>query len=222
METSTEIITGTPNESQRIPEWYAQRLGRFSCSQMFRLMTEPRSKAEKEAGNLSDGAMTYVYECVAEKITGKKAKEEFTSKFTDWGIQFEPIAKGIYSAVFGCPIVDSEYIPYIHNAGGSPDGMVGEDGLVEIKCPFTITAHLEHKLENINEKPEYYWQCMGYLLITKRKWIDFISYHPDYPGSLQMIKQRLTSADCEMDINRLNTKLKQANSILETLLNSLI
>jgi len=217
-----QVIEGSNNDSQRIPEWFSQRLGRFSCSQMYRLMTEPRLKADKESGNLSDGAMTYIYECVAEKITGRKAKEDFTSKFTDWGVQMEPIAKGIYNAVFKVTIVDSEYIPFEYNSGGSPDGLIGDDGIIEVKCPFTITSHLEHKLDNIKEKPEYYWQCVGYLLITGRNWLDFVSYHPDYPGSLQMVKQRLTAAELETDMFRLTEKLKKANLILETLLNSLL
>ena len=216
-------INGEANESQRTPEWYAQRLGRFSCSQFFRLMTDPKLKADKEAGNLSDGAMTYVYECVAEKLTGKKAKEDFTSKYTEWGIDNEPIAKTIYNEVFNVKIEDSSYIEYVNNAGGSPDGLVNDDGIVEIKCPFTITSHLEHKLEKLEDigRREYYWQCLGYLLITGRRWIDFISYSPNYPGKLQLVKQRLTYAECEADINRLKSKIIKANQILTEILNKI-
>lgn len=214
-----EVISGIQNESQRVPEWYTERLGRFSCSQFWRLMSEPKLKADKEAGNLSEGAWTYVYECVAEKITGKRAKEEFTSKYTDNGIELEPIAKGIYKAVFEVDVVDSAYIPYLHNAGGSPDGLIGEDGVLEIKCPFTITAHLVHKLDEIPK--EYYWQCLGYLLITGRRWIDFVSYSPDYPGKLQMVVKRLELSDVQPDIDRLLFKLQKANEELSTILNSI-
>jgi len=62
------IITGQQNENQRTPEWIQSRMGRFSCSQLHRLMTEPKAKADKEAGKLSDGAITYVMECIAEKL----------------------------------------------------------------------------------------------------------------------------------------------------------
>lgn len=218
-----QLIEPQENDQQRTEEWYKQRLGRFSCSQFYRLMTEPRLKADKEAGNLSDGAMTYVYECVAERLTGKRAKDEFTSKYTEHGIDNEPVAKGIYNAVFNCTIEDSPYIEYGVNGGGSPDGLIAKDGVIEIKCPYTITSHLQHKLIDLIDvgKSEYYWQCLGYLLITGRTWIDFVSYHPDYPGKLQIVYKRLNRADLKDDLLRLQNKLNKATKIFTTLVDSL-
>jgi len=216
-----ETINGIKNDQQQVPEWYLQKLGRFGCSQFYRLMTEPKLKADKEAGNLSQGAMTYVLECVAERLTGQKAKEDFTSKFTEWGNDHEPIAKGIYNSVFEVVIADTGYIEWQHNAGGSPDGLVCEDGLVEIKCPYTITSHLEHKLNDLADKPEYYWQCLGYLLITGREWIDFISYSPHYPAKLQLIKKRLNASEVHDDLKRLETKIIKANQVFTEILNNL-
>lgn len=214
-------INGTPNEQQRTEGWVSERLGKFSCSQFYRLMTEPKLKADKEAGNLSDGAMTYVYECLAERLTGHKAKEEFTSKYTEWGIDTEPIAKAIYEEVFEVVVSNRGYIPYSDDAGGSPDGEVGDDGLIEIKCPYTITAHLEHKLKPLKDKTEYFWQCLGYLLITNRKWIDFISYHPAYPGKLQLVKQRILADDYQPELLRLKNKLNKATEVLNNLIKQL-
>lgn len=216
-----QTVSHSPNDQQQNVEWAKQKLGRFSCSQYYRLMTEPKLKADKEAGNLSDGAMTYVYECVAERITGVRAKDEFTSKYTDWGINYEPVAKKIYETVWGVKVDDTGYIPHLINQGGSPDGLVGDDGIIEIKCPFTITSHLEHKLKPLASKPEYYWQCLGYLLTTGRKWIDFISYHPSYPGKHQVFRTRLTYAECEQDIQRLSAKLEKANEIFNSLIKQL-
>ena len=216
-----ETINGIKNEKQQVSEWYLQRLGRFGCSQFYRLMTEPRLKADKEAGNLSQGAMTYVYECVAEQLTGKKAKEDFTSKFTDWGNENEPIAKQIYNSVFKCEVADTGYIKWQHNAGGSPDGLVGDDGIIEIKCPYTITSHLEHKLLPLEDKPEYYWQCIGYLLITGRSWLDFVSYSPNYPGKLQVVCKRINAVDVMDDLQRLEQKLIKSNQIFTETLNKL-
>lgn len=211
-------IEGNKNDQQQIPEWYIKKLGRFGCSQFYRLMTEPKLKADKEAGNLSQGAMTYIYECVAERLTGKKAKEDFTSKFTDWGNEYEPIAKRIYNSVFEVEVHDTGYVEWLFNAGGSPDGLVGDNGLIEIKCPYTITSHLEHKLMPLTDKPEYYWQCLGYLLITGRKWIDFISYSPHYPAKLQMVRKRILASDCEADLKRLESKIIKADAVFtETL-----
>jgi hypothetical protein len=210
-------INSTPNEQQRNATWHDDRLGKFSASQFYRLMTEPKLKADKEAGNLSAGAMTYVLECVAERLTGLRAKEEFTSRFTTHGEEMEPIAKTVYSTVFGVHVVDSQYIPRDDYSGGSPDGLVDADGLVEIKCPYTITSHLEHYLIDLKEKPEYYWQCLGYLLITGRQWIDFVSFHMGYKPKLQMVRKRINRNEVEADLKRLDDKLHKAITIFKNL-----
>jgi hypothetical protein len=231
------IISGTQNENQRTPEWIKSRMGRFSCSQLHRLMTDPKAKADKEAGKLSDGAITYVMECIAEKITGKPAKEDFTSKYTDWGVLHEPIAIGIYEEVFQTKVTQSGYIPYGENFGGSPDGLVDEvappewvsdmnavfGGGVEIKCPFTITAHLVHSLTT-DLKADYkecYWQIIGYMIITGRQWFDFVSYHPEYPGKYQFKRIRIERKNVLQDIELAQDKINKATQYLNLILNSI-
>lgn len=217
------IITGTQNENQRTPEWIKSRMGRFSCSQLHRLMTEPKLKADKEAGNLSDGAMTYVMECIAEKLTGKPAKEDFTSKYTEWGIMHEPIAIGIYEEVFSEKVTQSGYIPHGENFGGSPDGLINEDGGLEIKCPFTITSHLVHSITKDlkSDYKECYWQIIGYMIITGRKWFDFVSYHPEYPGKYQFKRIRMERDTVQSDIDYANSKINKATEVLNLILNSI-
>lgn len=217
------IITGTQNENQRTDEWFKSRMGRFSCSQLHRLMTEPKSKSDKESGKLSDGAITYVMECIAEKLTGKSAKDDFTSKYTDWGVLHEPIAIGIYEEVFGCKVTQSGYIPYGENFGGSPDGLIDDAGGVEIKCPYTITAHLVHSLTT-DLKADYkecYWQIIGYMIITGREWFDFVSYHPEYPGKYQFKRIRLERSEVLADIEQAEYKINQSTEYLNLILNSI-
>lgn len=211
----------TPAIEQRSEEWIEQRLGKFTASQFFKLMTEPKLKADKEAGNLSAGARTYVLERVAEQLTGKRAQTEFTSRATEWGNEYEPVAKNVYERVFDCSVVESGYIALSDYVGGSPDGLVGEDGLIEIKCPETITAHLEHTLNDLRDKPIYYWQCIGYLLITGRKWIDFISYSPHYPAKLQLKRIRLNREEVKGDIVALQSKLLKAVQMFEEIMEKL-
>jgi hypothetical protein len=217
------IIEGTQNENQRNDEWFKSRMGRFSCSQLHRLMTEPKSKADKEAGKLSEGANTYIMECIAEKITGLPAKEDFTSKYTEWGIENEPIAIGIYDELQKVKVNQQGYIPYGENFGGSPDGLIEATGGVEIKCPYTITNHLNHILSADLKKDckEYYWQMIGYLLITGREWWDFVSYHPHYPGKYQFHRKRIIAADLQEDIQLAEAKLNQATKQLNLILNSI-
>lgn len=217
-------LTIERNDKQHQEDWAADRLGKFTASQFYRLMTEPRSKADKEAGNLSQGAMTYVMECVAEHITGKTAKEEFDSKATAWGNEHEPLAKSIYEAVFDCKVDYSGFVEYSERAGGSPDGLVGNDGGVEFKCPFTITSHLTHLMLTDSpalkaEKPEYYWQCLGCMLITNRKWWDFVSYQPYFPAKHQLKRLRVNRKDVMDDVVLLDEKLERAEQEFNSLLN---
>ena len=217
-------LTIERNDKQRQVDWAADRLGKFTASQFYRLMTEPRSKADKEAGKLSSGAMTYVMECVAEHLTGKPAKEEFDSKATAWGNENEPLAKAIYEAVFECRVDYSGFIEHTERVGGSPDGLVGEDGGVEFKCPFTITSHRTHMLftspaDLKSEKPDYYWQCLGVMLITGRQWIDFVSYQPHFPAKHQVKRLTIHRDAVEEDIAALTAKLDRAEEEFNSLLN---
>jgi hypothetical protein len=186
-------------------------------------MTDPKAKADKEAGKLSDGAITYVMECIAEKLTGKPAKEDFTSKYTDWGVLHEPIAIGIYEEVFQTKVTQSGYIPHGENFGGSPDGLIDDIGGIEIKCPFTITAHLVHSLTT-DLKADYkecYWQIIGYMIITGRDWFDFVSYHPEYPGKYQFKRIRLERGNVLQDIELAQDKINKATQYLNLILNSI-
>lgn len=217
-------LTIERNTQQRQDEWAADRLGKFTASQFYRLMTEPRSKADKEAGKLSAGAMTYVMECVAEHLTGQPAKEEFDSRATTWGNENEPLAKAIYEAVFECRVDYSGFIEHTERVGGSPDGLVNEDGAVEFKCPYTITSHLTHMLftspDDLKaEKPEYYWQCLGVMLIASRIWIDFVSYHPHFPAKHQVKRLTIRRGDVRDDMFLLVEKLKRAEQEFNSLLN---
>lgn len=216
-------INGTRNELQQNEDWTKKRLGRFSCSKAWRLMSEPKLKSDKESGNLSEGAMTYVMECVAEHITGIRAVDTPSNKYFEWGNDHEPIAIGIYEHIKNLKITMSSYIPFGNSFGGSPDGLVLEDGIIEIKCPYTITAHLNHILikDFKKEAKEYFWQCIGYLLITKRDWIDFVSYQPNYPGKYQFKVKRMFVKEYISDIKLLEQKVNKATEKFNELIASL-
>ena len=218
------ILELEKNESQQTTEWFADRLGKFTCSQLYRLMTEPRAKADKDAGKLSDGAMTYVLECLSEQLTGFKAKEDFNSKYTDWGNEKEPEAKSIYCKVFDFDIKDVGTLHHatLNNFSGSPDGLVDDIGIVEIKCPYTITEHVKHHLMSLDsfksDKPEYFWQCMGYLSLTNANWIDFVSYSPHFKPKLRLKRLRLNKEDYLDELAFLSQKIIKANEELQLLI----
>ena len=99
--------------------------------------------------------------------------------------------------------------------------MIDEAGGIEIKCPYTITAHLVHSLTS-DLKADYkecYWQIIGYLIITGREWFDFVSYHPEYPGKYQFKRIRIERANVLDDMNQAEKKIQESTFYLNSILN---
>lgn len=163
---------------QRSQEWFQSRYGKFTGSQISKLMKSGRAKDKV----FSDTAMSYIYDVLAEILTDGKSAEakEFTSKATDWGNKYEPEAIEMYQQFTGDIVDECGFIRSMEYFGASPDGLIGEDGVIECKCPFNTSNHIKHLLcETIEDIPdEYAWQMQAELLATGRKWVDFVSYDP--------------------------------------------
>ena len=103
---------------QRSPEWHAARLGLFTSSEIYKLMSEPKKKTEV----LSEGAKTYIMQKVAESLTGI-VEEVPVNKAMQWGVDNEPLAKQWLSKMHNFEIIETKFI-YIEgmNYGGSSDG----------------------------------------------------------------------------------------------------
>lgn len=193
-------------------EWHAIRLGKFTSSEIYRLMSEPKLKAEKEAGELSDGAKTYVLEKVHETLTGEQSPA-FDSMATVWGVQNEPIARAWYERINNVQVQQLGFTEASPSYGGSTDGLVGEDGGIEIKCPFNGSNHLEHCL--IDGLPymkqyfkDHYWQCVSNMLLNGRAWWDFISFDPRLNYDSGFFQFRIVPP--QEDIDLLAKKVAQA------------
>lgn len=204
---------------QRTPEWFAARRGRFTGSEIHKLMSDPRSKADKDAGKLSDGAMTYIYQVLAEKTTG--ITPELTTTSMQWGIDHEDEAKRLYESLYGETITDSDFVPFGHYGGGSTDGEIGTDGIAEVKCPYTSGTHLENLAfaysmpsgEAFKEQyKEYYWQIQNNLMVTGRSFCRFISYDPRFTGAAMM--SCVTVTRNEADIAELKARIERAAVVM--------
>jgi len=160
-------------------EWLEARLGLASASRFKDIMTEPRSKADKESGALSDTAYSYLCELAAECLTGEQA--QLSGKALDWGAEHESGACDLYE--LSCDDVSHVGI-ILHDSGkygASPDGLVGEDGMIEIKCPYNTVNHIKTVVSGEMPK-EHIPQVQGNMMINGRKWCDFISYDPRIKG----------------------------------------
>ncbi len=163
---------------QRSEEWFKARLGRATASRFNDIMARTRSGYGAQRKN-------YKAELVVETLTGTQ-NEFYASTAMQWGTDTEPVARLAYILETGNEVEETGFwLDDELGAGASPDGFVGEDGLLEIKCPNTAT-HLE-TLERKEVPFQYRAQVQGQMWITGRKWCDFVSYDPRLPENAQMI-----------------------------------
>ena len=189
--------------------WKALRAGKVTASRVADVLSKVKSG---EAA----GRKNYRMDLVAERLTGKPA-DSFTNSAMQWGTEQEPFARIAYETHKGLfvdqvPFVDH---PTIEWFGCSPDGLVGEDGLLEIKAPNT-TTHLEY-LQEGKPPTRYIPQMMAQMACTGRKWCDFVSFDPRLPEDLQLFVVRLNWDDAY--IQEMEAEVKQfLNEVEATLL----
>jgi hypothetical protein len=205
--------------NQQTAAWDKLRLGRFTGSGISALMTGPKTKAAKEAKELSETAKKYIYEKVMEEVTGQSANEA-TSRAIDWGNEWEEHALLELKKALGSPDESTELKPsfklFNDYFGCSPDAFMihpefGAVG-VEIKCPWNSVNHYLHSqvetaedLKKVN--PDYYWQIMGNMLtFNLPAWI-FASYDPRQPEN-----RRLHYVVIEAEIDALNELCERMES----------
>jgi putative phage-type endonuclease len=140
------------------------------------------------------GYRNYLADLVVERLTGNKT-ESFTNSAMQWGVDQEPLARAEYEVKTGNFVDQIAFVdhPTIVNFGCSPDGLVGEDGLIEIKCPNTAT-HIDYVMQD-KVPTKYVPQIQCQLAVTGRKWCDFVSFDPRLPDGLQMLIVRLERDD---------------------------
>ncbi len=154
---------------QGSPEWDAVRVGRVTASNFSAATSKgkgsPPSKTRKD----------YMIKLVAERLTGLPA-ESYSNKAMEWGSETECAAREYYEALNNVSVRQVGFIARDDDVGGSPDGLVGDDGMLEIKCPFS-TTHIKYILAG-KMPAEYVKQVQGNLWVAERKWCDFVSFDP--------------------------------------------
>lgn len=175
-----EVITGIEQGSE---EWLAMRLSFITASRFKDVMSGGRGGAPSKT------RLTYMRELAAESITGQRA-EGFSSEYMEWGTKTEPQACAMYELDSGNDVDHPAFVKWSpdHRIGISPDGLVGEDGGLEIKCPKT-TTQIETFLSG--KMPGYHkGQVQGSLWVTGREWWDFVSFDPRIDGEASYFCQR--------------------------------
>ena len=168
---------------QGTPEWFAQRLGKVTASRVADIIAKTKTGVAASRGN-------YLAQLVAERLTGQAA-DSFKSGAMQHGTETEPMARMAYETETGQMVTEVAMIqhPKIEMAGASPDGLVGEDGLVEIKCPNTST-HIATLMAD-KAPSGYMAQMQWQMACTGRAWCDFVSFDPRMPEDMQLFIKRV-------------------------------
>ena len=164
-------------------QWLMDRCGKVTASRFKDVL------ATLANGKPAKAREDYLYEIVIERLTGQPT-DHYISKPMQDGIEREPFARMRYEAESGAIVEEVGFMPHpeLEGVGGSPDGLVGADGLIEIKCP-TAATHLRTLLDGMPS--DHAAQIQGLLWITGRKWGDFVSYYPDLPKPLDVYIKRV-------------------------------
>lgn len=163
--------------------WHLMRLGKITASRINDVVAMIKTG---EAATRAD----YRIELVCERLTGKPT-EGFTNSHMERGIELEPFARSAYEIATSTFVEQVAFIdhPRLKNTGASPDGLVGNDGLIEIKCP-AVKTHIKTLVDK-KAPSKYMNQMQWQMACTKRLWVDFVSYCPELPENMQLFIKRV-------------------------------
>ena len=179
--------------AQGTDEWFQQRLGKVTASRISDVIAKTKT-------GVSTSRQNYLIQLVSERLTGKKA-DSYTNQAMQDGVEREPMARKLYQSKTNSIVTEVGFFdhPIIKNSGASPDGAVNAEkegkylGLIEIKCPIETTHTNTLMSKSVPSKyiPQMQWQ----LACTGAKWVDFVSYNPNFPEELQLFVARVDRDD---------------------------
>ena len=178
--TDTTIVQGSD-------AWFQSRIGKVTASRVADVIAKTKT-------GYSTSRENYMAQLVCERMT-QTVSESYTNAAMQWGTDNEPLARAAYEALKDVLVDEVAMIthPTISMAGASPDGLVGDDGLIEIKCPNTAT-HIDTLLSD-KVPSKYVTQMMWQMACTGRQWCDFVSFDPRMPKELQLFVKRVMRDD---------------------------
>lgn len=221
-------MTNIINIAQNTPAWHMARLGNITASQVSKLMSKGRGKDEVFAQT----GKSYIMSIVAGRMIDDNGDVDSLiyrissdTYATRWGHDNEDEARTYYEQVTGNKVDDGQmfaHIDYKHLTA-SPDGLVGDDGLLEIKCPYTIEKSITYML-NVHDgdtlkatAPDYYWQVQCQLAVTGRKWCDFVVYDKNLTNKAAITRIGRNEDDINMMLERVALAEEMVTRLVEQL-----
>lgn len=184
------------NFEQRTEDWYNIRKGKMTASNADTIIANGK------------GLETYIYNLMAEYYSSAE-KENYINADMQRGIDLEPEARLEFEFYTDLDVQEVGFIEYNEFIGVSPDGLIGDDGLIEIKCP-NDSIYFKLLLSD-NIKPEYIAQMQMQLYVTDRQYCYFVSYNPNFEKSLYIKK---INRDEEM-IDKLKKGLERGTELIK-------
>lgn len=177
-------------------QWEALRIGKVTASN-FGLIMANEGKA------FGEPAKRYALQVALEQIKGCKSEFSFSNPHMERGHEQEPVARMLYEEMNFVDVDNGGFFDH-ETYGDSPDGLVGSDGVIEIKSVIASTHY--STLTRASFDPAYKWQLLGHLDCSGRKWVDFVSYCSDFPDDKQLLVYRVNADDYPEEISRLRER----------------
>lgn len=206
-----QLETMQPAEAG-LPEWKRKRLGKITASRFGMLKTGRGS-------DWGETALSYLYDLVGEHLTGQPSEDFGGNRATEWGNLYEADALKTYTKRTGKKVQPGKFCqhPTLDWCGGTPDGLVGEKGVIEVKCPLSFKNHLRTVINRV-VPDEYLPQVLGHIWLSGRDWCDFVSYDPRITGVHRLAIIRVERKD---HLNGIAALAERVTEFHELLLNKL-
>ena len=195
---------------QNSDEWFELRVGKVTTSNFGKFMAN-YGKA------FGEPAKKYAFRLAKEQVTGVKTDEEsYSNKFMELGHEWEPVANSEYQDKTFNQVTNGGFCQHekLKNVGGSPDGLVGSNGGIEIKSVIDWTQRNTIKRNSFD--PAYKWQILGNIWLCDLEWLDFVSYGYNYTESKKLFIHRVNRWDYLDDIEMIEIRLKQFLELIES------
>lgn len=199
------------NIEQNSEEWSSLRLGKVTSSHLACIMANGE-------GAFGEPAKRYALQLALERITEKKAEYSFSNADMERGHEQEPIARQLYEEEYFCRVDNGGFFD-CGLYGDSPDGLIGTQGIAEIKSVIA-SVHYANIVRGSFD-PSYRWQLIGHIDCSERDWCDFISYCSDFPDGNQLFVSRLNRKDFSEDIKRMQSRRSKFLEYVEVVENNI-
>lgn len=197
---------------QNNDEWYLLRAGKVTASALSKVMAN-YGKA------FGEPAKKYAVDIVVQQLTGGSSGGGYTNDHMDRGHEEEPLAIMAYEERYFCEVTNGGFYDE-GDTGTSPDGLVGFDGMVEVKSAIPSIHYSRIVRQSFD--PTYKWQLAGHLKFSGREWVDFISYCSSFPDDKKLYVHRSTRADFAKEFEMIDERLQEFNELLEETRNTIL